>query len=94
MYKKELNMQVFRFINTFGLLLLVTHIQVVINFRYIAICFPIIYRNLSHSYTATKRVVVSTLPVMLLSVFINLPKFFETKVITDVRSQKRLASVI
>ena len=92
MYNKEFNMQVFRFINTFGLL--VTHIQVVINFRYIAICFPIIYRNLSHSYTATKRVVASTLPVMLLSVFINLPKFFETKVITDVRSQKRLASVI
>ena len=64
-----------------------------LNFRYIAICYPLVHRNISHSYSVTKRVIFYTLPVMFLSVFINLPKFLETKVVSTAKAQERLATV-
>ena len=61
--------------------------------RYVAICFPLAHRNLSHSYTVTTRVIFYTLPVMALSILINIPKFLETKVVSESKSKQRFATV-
>ena len=52
-------------------------------FRYIAVCFPIVHRDLVHTYSVAKRVMAYTGPVLILSLLINIPKFFETKVTED-----------
>ena len=62
-------------------------------FRYIAICYPLVHRNLSHSYTIAKRVAFYTIPVMILSILINLPKFWETRVVSESRQKERFATV-
>ena len=62
-------------------------------FRYIAICYPLVHRNLSHSYTIAKRVAFYTIPVMILSILINLPKFWETRVVSESRQEERFATV-
>ena len=49
--------------------------------RYIAVCFPILHRNLVHTHSITRRVAFYTGPVILISILINVPKFFETKVV-------------
>ena len=50
--------------------------------RYIAVCYPIVHRDLVHTYSVAKRVMAYTIPVLILSLLINIPKFLETKVIT------------
>ena len=53
--------------------------QLVPHCRYISVCFPILHRNLGHSIT--QRVAIYTSPVILISILINVPKFFELKVV-------------
>ena len=64
------------------------------QFRYVAICHPLNHRILASSYSVRKRVVFYTLPVMLISVLINIPKILETKVIATQKRQQRLVTVI
>ena len=56
------------------------------TFRYVAIIHPLLHRNLSVKYSVKQRVVFYTLPVVVVSVFVNIPKFLETKVVA---TQKR-----
>lgn len=51
--------------------------------RYIAVCFPLVHRDLVHTYSVMKRVTAYTVPVILISVLINVPKFLETKIVVD-----------
>ena len=51
--------------------------------RYIAVCHPIVHRNLVHTHSLTRRVLFYTIPVVFLSVAVNITKFFETKVVAQ-----------
>ena len=50
--------------------------------RYIAVCHPLFHRDLVHTHSITKRVALYTVPVVIVSLLINIPKFFETKTVT------------
>ena len=50
-------------------------------FSYIAVCFPIVHRDLVHTYSVAKRVMAYTIPVLIISLLINIPKFLETKAV-------------
>ena len=54
-------------------------------FRYIAVCFPLAHRDMSYTYSVERRVVGYTVPVVILAVVVNVPKFLETKVVTEIR---------
>jgi len=41
-----------------------------------------VHRDLVHTYSVAKRVMAYTIPVLIISLLINIPKFLETKVIT------------
>ena len=62
-------------------------------FRYVAICHPFVHRNISHSYSVRRRVIFYTLPVIMISIVINLPKFLETKAVARKSSQPHLVNV-
>eukprot|EP00094_Tigriopus_californicus_P008114 TCALIF_07810-PA protein Name:"Similar to FR FMRFamide receptor (Drosophila melanogaster)" AED:0.47 eAED:0.39 QI:0/0.5/0.4/0.8/1/1/5/0/292 len=47
--------------------------------RYLAVCKPLLYRNLSHTMTSFKRAAMYVMPVALVSVCLNIPKFMETQ---------------
>ena len=50
--------------------------------RYIAVCHPLFHRDLVHTHSITKRVTFYTVPVVIVSFLINIPKFFETETVT------------
>ena len=50
--------------------------------RYIAVCHPFFHRDLVHTHSITKRVTFYTVPVVIVSFLINIPKFFETETVT------------
>jgi hypothetical protein len=56
-----------------------------LSFRYIAVCFPLAHRDMSYTYSVERRVVAYAVPVVVLAVVVNLPKFLETKVVTEIR---------
>ena len=58
--------------------------------RYIAVCFPLLHRDLVHTYSIMQRVTVYTVPVMILSILINIPKFLETKIVVDITQSSDL----
>ena len=62
-------------------------------FRYVAICHPFVHRNISHSYSVRRRVIFYTLPVIMISIVINLPKFLETKAVATKSTQPHLVNV-
>ncbi|CAB4070258.1 unnamed protein product [Lepeophtheirus salmonis] len=47
--------------------------------RFMAVCFPIKYRSISCTESVNLRVAKHMTPVIVISVLINLPKFFETR---------------
>ena len=49
--------------------------------RYCAVCHPYTYRDLTHSNSVNKRVLLYVLPVILVSILLNIPKFFETRIV-------------
>ena len=49
--------------------------------RYIAICHPLFHRDLVHTHSIAKRVALYTIPVVITSLLINIPKFYETKTV-------------
>ena len=51
--------------------------------RYCAVCHPYTYRDLTHARTVGKRVTTYVVPVLTFSVILNIPKFFETKLVTS-----------
>ena len=59
------------------------------SFRYIAVCCPILHRDLVHTYSVARRVVCYTGPVIVLSILLNIPKFLETKVVLDEEFMQR-----
>ena len=63
------------------------------HFRYIAIIHPLLHRNLSVKYSMRKRVIFYTLPVVVISIFVNIPKFLETKVVAKYKSEEFVPSV-
>ena len=48
------------------------------NFRYTAVCSPYKYREMIKAQTANARVFKLILPVLVFSVLLNIPRFFET----------------
>ena len=54
-----------------------------VAFRYVAVCFPLLHRDLSYTYSVTTRVFAYTIPVITLSVLTNIPKFFETQLVVE-----------
>ncbi len=51
--------------------------------RYVAVCFPLLHRDLAYTYSVSTRVTVYTVPVVALSILINIPKFLETKIVVE-----------
>lgn len=49
--------------------------------RYFAVCHPYRYRDMTQSCPVSRRVVSYVGPVVALSVILNIPKFFETRLI-------------
>jgi len=49
--------------------------------RYLAVCHPITYRDMSVSKSRKQRLVLYLLPVIVVSAVLNIPKFFETIII-------------
>ncbi len=41
------------------------------------------HRDLAYTYSVGRRVAAYTVPVVILSVVVNVPKFMETKVVTE-----------
>ena len=48
--------------------------------RYVAVCKPHRYRELNIRVGMIRRIMIYTIPVATISVLLNIPKFFETKV--------------
>lgn len=44
-------------------------------------CFPLVHRDLAHTYSVGRRVLAYTIPVAIISVAINAPKFLETRIV-------------
>jgi len=49
--------------------------------RYCAVCHPYTYRDLTQSRTVNRRVFYYVFPVISFSIILNLPKFFETRIV-------------
>ena len=49
--------------------------------RYCAVCHPYTYRDLTQTSSVSKRVSLYIVPVLLFSVILNIPKFFETRIV-------------
>ena len=49
--------------------------------RYIAVCHPFYYRESTTGSSVTMRAVTYVVPDILVSVALNIPKFFETEII-------------
>lgn len=56
------------------------------TYRYIAVCFPLLHRDLAYTYSVSKRVWAYTGPVMVVSILINIPKFLETQIVVETKS--------
>lgn len=52
-------------------------------FRYIAVCFPLLHRNLAITYSVVQKVTAYTIPVLIMACLINIPKFLETKMVRE-----------
>ena len=50
-------------------------------FRYCSVCHPYTYRDITQTSTVNKRVIIYVVPVIVFSLVLNLPKFFETKIV-------------
>ena len=50
--------------------------------RYIAVCHPLFHRDLVHTHSVGMRVTLYTISVVTASITINIPKFYETKILT------------
>ena len=61
---------------------------IVVYCRYLAVCHPHYYRNISLESSTTRRLMTYIIPVLGLSLIINLPRFFETEFIYEVRGRK------
>ena len=48
--------------------------------RYLAVCKPFVFRNLNLKNSAILRLTLYLLPVIVISIVVNIPKFFEMKV--------------
>ena len=44
-------------------------------------CHPYTYRDITQTSTVNKRVIIYVVPVIVFSLVLNLPKFFETKIV-------------
>ena len=44
-------------------------------------CHPYTYRDLTKTSSVFRRVIIYVVPVIIFSVILNLPKFFETKIV-------------
>lgn len=51
--------------------------------RYVAVCFPLVHRDLAYTYSVSMRVAAYAVPVVVLSVAVNIPKFLETRVVIE-----------
>ena len=60
--------------------------------RYIAVCSPLLHRDLVHTYSVMRRVTIYTVPVILVSLVLNIPKFLETKIVTKITEIKNNSS--
>ena len=49
--------------------------------RYCAVCHPYTYRDLTQTSSVSKRVSLYVIPVLVFSVILNIPKFFETRIV-------------
>ena len=49
--------------------------------RYCSVCHPYIYRDITQTRSVSRRVAIYVIPVILFSIILNLPKFFETKIV-------------
>ena len=49
--------------------------------RYCAVCHPYTYRDLTQTRSVSRRVAIYVIPVIIFSIILNLPKFFETKIV-------------
>ena len=49
--------------------------------RYCAVCHPYTYRDLTQTSSVSKRVSLYIIPVLVFSVVLNIPKFFETRIV-------------
>ena len=49
--------------------------------RYCAVCHPYTYRDLTQARTVARRVLAYVVPVLTFSVCLNIPKFFETRIV-------------
>jgi len=58
-------------------------VKFLFSFRYIAVCFPLVHRDLAYTYAVSQRVSFYAVPVCVLSVLVNAPKFLETQIITE-----------
>ena len=52
-------------------------------FRYLAVCSPSKYREITQSKTTNFRVLKHISPVIIFSIILNIPRFFETVVIYE-----------
>ena len=56
-------------------------IKVSSYFRYCSVCHPYTYRDLTQTRSVSRRVAIYVIPVIIFSIILNLPKFFETKIV-------------
>ena len=54
-----------------------------ISFRYYSVCHPYNYRDLTQTKSVPRRVILYVVPVVIFSVLINIPKFFETRIVNS-----------
>ena len=52
--------------------------------RFLAVCYPYDYRAMASTQTVSKRVMKLTLPIFVVAVIINIPKFLETELVEKV----------
>merc|ERR1712110_899109 len=48
--------------------------------RWMAVCKPIMYRNMNQTMSTSRRVAMYVTPVAILSICLNIPKFMETQI--------------
>lgn len=51
--------------------------------RYLAVCHPIAYRQMSISSSNRQRLLLYLLPCFIVSIVLNIPKYFETVIVTN-----------
>ena len=55
--------------------------MIVVYCRYCSVCHPYTYRDIINTASVNKRVIVYVIPVIIFSFVLNIPKFFETKIV-------------